>query len=69
MSETLRSELDSLLGEIDRSGVNRYLLQPRLSRLLVAIAQEAGQVPKELTRLERDLSEEAAEARFDNLPV
>ncbi|WP_146344075.1 hypothetical protein [Falsiphaeobacter marinintestinus] len=47
----------------------RIALQPEFSELLNRMTAEGETAPLRLKRLEASLSDEAVEARFDNMPV
>jgi hypothetical protein len=49
--------------------VTRQRLQPEFNRILTRLKAEGIHVPKHLCELNDQLTEEAVEACFDNLPV
>lgn len=51
------------------SAVQRLELQPAFSRALQKIQDQGEQVPLRMRRLDASLSDEAVEARFDNMPI
>ncbi|WP_425046221.1 hypothetical protein [Primorskyibacter sp. S87] len=48
---------------------SRLKLQPEFSALIARMLSEGEAVPVRMRRLEASLSDEAVEARFDNMPV
>ncbi|TDK41219.1 hypothetical protein [Antarcticimicrobium luteum] len=59
--------LERQIADADRE--LRQALQPQLSQILARLESAGAQVPQRLRRLEACLTDEAVEARFDNLPV
>ncbi len=56
--------------EIDRAdAAERIRLQPELSRVVARLKAEGQRVPLRLCHLDAVLTDEAIEARFDNMPV
>lgn len=51
------------------TGDQRLELQPEFSGVIARLCESGEQVPLRLKRLEATLSDEAVEARFDNMPV
>jgi hypothetical protein len=47
----------------------RLRLQPEFTRVLGRLKETGQDVPARMRRLERALSDEALEARFDNMPI
>jgi len=47
----------------------RLALQPQFSKVLARLQSRGCPVPQRLRKLDNALTEEAVEARFDNMPV
>lgn len=67
--ELLRAaeRLEKQIGSATAS--KRLALQPEFTRVLGRLKAEGAPVPLRMRRLEADLTDEAIEARFDNMPV
>ena len=68
------AELDDEMAHVaalitDAGPGSRHHLLPRLHELVGAYARTGAGVPSQLRRLQEDLTNEAIEARFDNLPI
>lgn len=68
--QAFSQEAKSIQRQISELAVNeRYRLQPRLAGLLGQMRAAGYVVPIELYRLHDELTDEAIEAQFDNMPV
>jgi hypothetical protein len=66
----MKNDLDALRARIlDTPEDQRYLLQPELDRLIDRMQAAGLDVPATVRTLNEELSDEAIEAQFDNLPV
>lgn len=66
----MKNDLDALRARIfDTPEDQRYLLQPELDRLIDRMQAAGLDVPAAVRTLSEELSDEAIEAQFDNLPV
>lgn len=66
----MQNDLDALRARIfDTPEDQRYLLQPELDRLIDRMQAAGLDVPATVRTLNEELSDEAIEAQFDNLPV
>lgn len=69
MPEHVATELEELLEEIAADPEGAYRLQPRLHRIMASLSSHGLSIPFRLRNLDRQLSEDAAESRFDNMPI
>jgi hypothetical protein len=53
----------------ESSTEKRLELQPQFSQVIADLISEGTQVPLRMKRLEAALTDEAVEAKFDNMPV
>lgn len=66
----LLDKAEQLANEIRRGPVeDRLSLRPKFAHLLSDMRGEGTSVPRRLQQLDSELSEEAAERQFDNMPV
>lgn len=66
----MKNDLNALRARIlDTPEDQRYLLQPELDRLIDRMQAAGLDVPATVRTLNEELSDEAIEAQFDNLPV
>jgi len=66
----MKNDLDAVRARIlDTPEDQRYLIQPELDRLIDRMQAAGLDVPATVRILNEELSDEAIEAQFDNLPV
>jgi hypothetical protein len=68
--DDLDRELEALEQQIAaaKSG-SRHLFQPQLHQLIATVSKAGHEVPARLRELDEELTNDAIEAQFDNLPV
>lgn len=70
MTSSLMATAEALEQTISESSTEKRLeLQPQFSQVIADLISEGTQVPLRMKRLEAALTDEAVEAKFDNMPV
>ena len=66
----LRQLADRLQSQADAASLeHRLRLLPEVNRVVIQFKAQGMEVPKRLSALNDELTQDAIEARFDNLPV
>ena len=64
------AELETVLAKIEKMDAEeRYKVQPTLAAVVEKMAEVGDEVPVEVRNVLDELTAEAVEAQFDNLPV
>lgn len=70
MTSILMAKAEAMEQTICESSTDKRLeLQPKFSQVIADLVAEGTHVPLRLKRLEASLTDEAIEAKFDNMPV
>ena len=68
--DELQSEAERLERQLDTACADQRLsLQPQISAVVARMEETGHAVPQRLRRLEAALTDEAVEAKFDNMPI